>query len=250
MRIFTRTSAMFSVAVLAMAVPHASVVAFQTVDEIIAKNLAARGGVEKLRALESVKFTGTVTIQGGPLGAPREPLKMTTWTKRPNLFRRDTVFPDRSGSVAFDGSTVWTLDSTVGTPQPVTGPQAEQTRNEQFDPVFLDYKERGHRIEFVGLETIDGVKAYHLRVTRKSGQVEQQYLNAETGLEMRTVTVVEQGGRKLQFRNELSDYRTVDGMQVPFLMRSFVDEKPATQIQLETVEFNIPMADEIFKLVK
>lgn len=67
---------------------------------------------------------------------------------------------------------------------------------------------------------------------------------------MRTVTVVEQGGRKLQFRNELSDYRTVDGMQVPFLMRSFVDEKPATQIQLETVEFNIPMADEIFKLVK
>jgi hypothetical protein len=42
----------------------------------------------------------------------------------------------------------------------------------------------------------------------------------------------------------------VDGAQVPFLMRSFIDNKPATQIQLETVEFNTPMPVEIFKLVK
>ena len=241
---------MLAAIAVAIATLHSPVAAFQTLDEIIAKNLEARGGVEKLRALETVKFTGTVTIQGGPVGTPREPLKMTTWTKRPNLFRRDTVFPDRSHSVAFDGSTVWVLDSTVGTPEPVTGPQAAQTRHEEFDPVFLDYKERGHRIELVGTETIDGVKVHHIMVTRKGGQVEQQYLNADTGLEMRTVTSVEQGNRKIQLRNELSDYRTVDGMQVPFLLRSFVDDQPATQIQLDTVEFNTPMPDEIFKLVK
>jgi outer membrane lipoprotein-sorting protein len=250
MRISVRTLAMLAPIALAIVTLHSPVIAFQTLDEIIAKNLDARGGIEKLRALESVKFTGTVTIQGGAPGTSREPLKMTTWTKRPNLFRRDTVFPDRSHSVAFDGSTVWVLDSTVGTPEQVTGPQAAQTRHEEFDPVFLDYKERGHRIELVGTETIDGVKAHHLRVTRKNGQVEQQYLSADTGLEMRTVTSVEQGPRKIQLRNELSDYRTVDGMQVPFLMRSFVDNQPATQIQLETVEFNLPMAAEMFKLVK
>jgi outer membrane lipoprotein-sorting protein len=250
MRTFTRTLAMLASAAVASAALHSPVIAFQTLDEIIAKNLEARGGIEKLRALETVKFTGTVTIQGGPPEPAREPMKMTTWTKRPNLLRRDTVFPDRSASVAFDGSTMWSLDSTVGTPQQVTGPQAMQARPVEFDPVFLDYKERGHRVELVGTETIEGVKVHHLRVTRKEGQVEQQYLNAETGLEMRTVTAVEQGGRKILLRNELSDYRPVDGMQVPFLLRSFVDDKPTTQIQLETVEFNIPMPIEIFKLVK
>jgi outer membrane lipoprotein-sorting protein len=250
MRISVRTLAMLAPITLAIVTLHSPVIAFQTLDEIIAKNLDARGGVEKLRALQTVKFTGTVTIQGGPPGVPREPMKMTTWTKRPNLLRRDTVFPDRSASVAFDGSTMWSLDSTVGAPQEVTGPQAAQTRPLEFDPVYLDYKERGHRIELVGIESIDGVKVHHLRVTRKNGQVEEQYLNAETGLEIRTVTSVEQGSRKIQLRNELSDYRTVDGMQVPFVLRSFVDNQPATQIQLETVEFNVPMPDEIFKLVK
>ena len=35
-----------------------------TVDDVIAKNLAARGGAEKLRSLNSVKITGIVTAQG------------------------------------------------------------------------------------------------------------------------------------------------------------------------------------------
>jgi outer membrane lipoprotein-sorting protein len=239
---------MLVAAAVGIASLHSPLAAFQTLDEIIAKNLEARGGVEKLRALQTVKFTGTVTIQGAPPGAPREPLKMVIWTKRPNLLRRDTVFPDRTHSVAFDGSTMWALDSTIGTPERVTGPQAAQAKPQEFDPVFLDYKERGHRIELVGTETIDGVKAHHVRVTRKDGHVEQQYLNAQSGLEMRTVTVVERAGRKFTLRNELSDYRTVDGMQVPFLMREFVDDKPTTQIQLDTVEFNVPMPDDVFEL--
>lgn len=216
----------------------------QTLDEVIAKNLAARGGVEKLRSLETVKATGVMEARGTEI-------PIATWAKRPNRMRRDQKLPDRTISVAFDGTTVWMLDSSVGVPQEMTGPQADATRDEAiFDPLFLTYKERGHKIELVGNETLDGLAVHHLLVTKKSGSVEDHYLNAETGLEFRTVTVMEQAGVKAELRTDFSDYRALDGMQVPFSIRQFMNGNPVVRVRLKEFEFNVPIDDAIFSIPK
>ena len=216
----------------------------QTLDEIIAKNLAARGGVEKLRSLETVKGSGVMEARGMEI-------PITTWAKRPNKMRRDQKLPDRSISVAFDGTSVWMLDSSSGTAQKMTGSQADATRDEAtFDPLFLTYKDRGHKIDLVGNETLDGVAVHHLRVTKKNGPVEALYLNAETGLELRTVTMMEQAGMKAELRTDFSDYRAVDGMQVPFSIRQFMNGNPVVQVRLTEFEFNVPIDDEIFSMPK
>lgn len=217
-----------------------------TVDDVIAKNLAARGGVEKLKSINTVKITGVVSAQGMEL-------PMTSWSKRPNRLRRDTKFKDQNIVVAFDGTTVWGVNPMMGStvPQEVTGPQAEMTRDDaSFDPLFLNYKERGHTVELVGTETIEGTPAHHLKVTKKNGNVEHHYLNAETGLEMRTVFTLEQNGMKAEVTTDLTDYQNIDGMQVAFSMKQSMNGNPLLQVKLQKVEFNVPIDDEIFKMPK
>jgi outer membrane lipoprotein-sorting protein len=217
-----------------------------TVDEIVAKNLAARGGAEKLRSINTVKITGTVTAQGMEL-------PMTSWAKRPNRIRRDTKFQDQNIVVAFDGTTVWGVNPMTGStaPQQIAGPTADLTREEaSFDPLFLTYKERGHVVEFVGTESLEGTQAHHLRVTKKNGHVEHHYLNAETGLEMRTVSTVEQSGMKAEVTTELGDYQSVDGMQVAFTMKQSMNGNLMVQVKLQKVEFNVPIEEDFFRMPK
>jgi outer membrane lipoprotein-sorting protein len=214
-----------------------------TVDDVIAKNLAARGGAEKLKSLTSVKITGVVTAQGMEL-------PMTSWAMRPNRMRRDTKFQDQTIVIAFDGTTVWGINPMLGpTPQTITGPQADLTRDEAtFDPLFLSYKERGHAIELVGTETVEGNEVHHLKVTKKNGTIEHHYLSAASGLEVRSVSTLKQGGIEAEVTTDLSDYQTVDGMQIAFSMKQSMNGNPVAQIKLEKIEFNVSINEDLFRM--
>ena len=217
-----------------------------TVEDVIAKNLAARGGAEKLRSLNSVKITGVVSTQG--IEVP-----MTSWAMRPNRLRRETKFQDQNIVMAFDGKTVWGINPMTGStaPQELTGPQADLTRDEAaFDPLLLTYKERGHSVEFVGTESVEGTEAYHLKVTKKSGSIEHYYLNAATGLEMRTVTTLERNGMTAEVTTDLGKYQTVDGMQVAFSLKQSVKGNVVAQVTLQKVEFNVPIEEDFFRMPK
>jgi outer membrane lipoprotein-sorting protein len=215
----------------------------QTVDEIVARNLAARGGVEKLRSIDTVKSVAMVTGRDGVK------VRVTTWVKRPDKMRRETEFPGRTLTVAFDGNTVWGLDSVEGVARPITGPQADATREQASpDPLFLDYKEKGYKIELAGTETINGTAAYHLTVTRKDGHQIQYYVSADTGLDLRTVETFERGGQKLEARTDLSNYQTVEGLPVPYTIKQYANGNLVTEVTFEKVEFNVPVDEAMFRL--
>jgi outer membrane lipoprotein-sorting protein len=242
-----------------LAVLSAGAARAQTVDEIVAQNLKARGGVERLKALNSTKITGDVEQRGTKIHT-------VIWAKRPNLMRRelDATPPPPSPSrasvpaisgpvkvvIAFDGSTVWMINPIMGdTPQRITGPQADMAKGDaDFDSVLLDYKAKGSTIELVGTESINGKPAYHLKITRKNGLVQQYYLDVATGLEIRTAATVDQGGVKTEVMTDLSDYQTIDGLAVPFTMRQSVNGATIAQMTISKWEVNIPIDDELFKM--
>jgi outer membrane lipoprotein-sorting protein len=214
------------------------------VDDLIAKNLAAKGGADKLRALASVKMTGRIK---GPTGS--EPV--TTWAKRPNLRRRENVREGQTFVLAFDGKTVWGVNPLVSArPREITGPQADMTRQDadDFDSVLLDYKAKGRTIELVGTEPVQGVTMHRLRITAKNGQIQEIYLNADTMLESKMVMQVEQGGRKGIVALEFSNYRTIDGITIPLHIRQTFNGQPMTEVTYDTVQFNLPMDDGLFRL--
>ena len=226
----------FKLSIALSAVLVATAAAQATVDDVVAKNLAAKGGIEKLRAITTVKMTGS-------LKSPSGVTAITTWAKRPSFMRRDNVNDGQTFVTAFDGKTLWQINPLIS-PRPRDIPAPPEA--EDFDSLLLDYKEKGRTVELVATEPVQGINMHRLRVTEKSGQIRDIYINAETMLESKAVVQVEQGARKAIVTTEFSNYKTIDGISVPMHVRQLLNGKPLTEVTYERVEFNIPIPDSMF----
>jgi outer membrane lipoprotein-sorting protein len=212
----------------------------QTVDEIIAKNLAAKGGAEKLRALQTLRQTGSVTMQG--MNAT-----MTTSFKRPSMNRQEITIMGQNIVMVFDGSKGWMLNPMVGTePMQMPPEQVEMMKDQSdFDGPLLDYKARGFQVELVGVEDVGGKKGFHLRVSRKTLPPQDLYLDFTTYLEIKMSTTVPGSGvMEVQF----GDYRTVDGLTMPYSLKSLAAGMTVSEMKIDKIEFNVKLDDATFKI--
>ena len=226
----------FKLSLALSAVLVATAAAQTTVDDVVAKNLAAKGGIEKLRAITTVKMTGS-------LKSPSGVTAITTWAKRPTFMRRDNVNDGQTFVTAFDGKTLWQINPLIS-PRPRDMPAPPEA--EDFDSLLLDYKEKGRTVELVVTEPVQGINMHRLRVTEKNGQIRDIYINAETMLESKAVVQVEQGARKAIVTTEFSNYKTIDGISVPMHVRQMLNGKPLTEVTYDRVEFNVPIPDSMF----
>jgi outer membrane lipoprotein-sorting protein len=211
----------------------------QTVDDLVARNLQARGGVEKIKSIQTIKQVAHLTSQGLEI-------TMTMYGKRPNMTRKELAVGPQTVLYVFDGTTAWTLNPLAGSSDPtvVTGPDVDVIRQEsEFDSPFVDYKTRGYTIELVGTETVGNRKMHHLKVTAKNKGTQDCYLDAETGLEARTVNQSPMGALEQEF----SDYRDVQGLKMPFSVRTLQNGAPVAQLAIEKIEVNGQIDDALFK---
>ena len=220
----------------------------QTLDDIVAMNLKSKGGLDKIRATQTVRMTGSVAALD-PRGQEMK-ATMVILAKRPNLMRRETTVVNGPSTVmAFDGKTFWMARGNTP-PQQLPGAQAAYAMQDaEFDSVFVDYKEKGAKISLVGTETLDGKPVFHLKVAKKNGPVQDFYLDAETGLEKKiSVNVTAPDQNPITFVTEMSDYREVDGRQIPFRTQQTQNNVAVSTATLEKVEFNVPADDALFRM--
>ena len=240
-------SSQFAAGVVAALWLTCGVLHAQTVDEIIATNLKTKGGLEKIKATSTVRMSGAVVARD--MSGRELTGTMTMVAKRPNLMRRDVDLNGQRIVNAFDGSMLWMAIGNAP-PQQVPGTQnAYSSQDAEFDSVFVDYKEKGHKIELVGKETVDGTPAFHLKVTKKGGPPQDYYLDAETGLEKK-ISVNGRGpdGSPMLNVTEFSDYRSVDGGMVPFVLKQRQNGTIIATTTLDKVEFNVSIEDGLFKM--
>ena len=231
---------------LALVILGSAPAAGQTVDEIVAKNLMAKGGAEKWQALKSVKMTGKMTAQGTEM-------PLTVYAMRPNFNRQEITMPAGKAIQAFDGTTAWVVNPMLGidAPQAVPGPAAESARNSaDFDGALLNYKEKGNTIEFIGREKLGNKDVYHLKVTTKGAAVQHYFLDADTGIELKMSAEVERGGQKHTVNTEMSDYRSIDGILIPHTVSQTADGHTLLTWTISKVEFNAVTDDAIFRMPK
>jgi outer membrane lipoprotein-sorting protein len=234
-------------AVMALACLVPPVASAQTLDEIIAMNLQAKGGIDKIRATSTVRMTGHVTAKADP-SAEAKSATITMLAKRPNMMRREQVVGGENMVNAFDGSVLWVSRGTMP-PEEIPGPQAAYARQDaEFDSVFVDYKQKGHSIQLVGREKRDGKDVFHLKVTKKGGPPQDYYLDAATGLEQAVSVTVAPRGENTTITTELGDYREVDGRMVPFSIRQLVNGTVNASTTIDKVEFNVPADDALFRM--
>lgn len=212
----------------------------QTADDIVARNIEAKGGLSLIRSVASVKRTSQIKIDGGEA-------RLVTYGKRPDLMRQELSVAGETEVTSFDGRVAWTISPLSGAPKAtvVTGLAADRIRRQaDFDGPFIDWRTKGLTIEFVGIETLDTRKVYHLRIGDKNQGVVDAYLDVATALEAKLVHDAD-GGR---FEEMLSDYRKVAGIMVPFSVRVQVNGVVRSEMTLKSVEFNVPIADTLFTI--
>jgi len=218
-------------------------VSAQTVDEIVTRYLAARGGLERIRSVESLRMTGTLSPAPGEKGPFRLELK------RPGRMRVEMILQGTTLTQATDGTTAWIIAPMLaGGGAVLLPPDEAQSLKDQADMEgpLVDWKAKGHRVELIARERRPGGEAFRLKVRLKSGDVRYLLIDAATYRQ-----VAEEGERPsprglVTIETRLSDHRVVDGLLVAFVVEIGMkggegDEEQ--KIVFDKVELNVAMDD-------
>jgi outer membrane lipoprotein-sorting protein len=220
--------------------------AAQTVDEIIAKNVEARGGEAKLRAVKSIRMTGKMELGPGMV-AP-----MTMFMKRPGMVRQEFTVQGLTGIQAYDGKQGWDIMPFQGKkdPEPMAADDAKLMEDQgDIDGPLMDYKAKGNTVEYLGKDKVEGSDAYKLRVTKKNGIIETSFIDVDTGLEVKTITKAKIHGNETEVENTFSDFRTVDGLVIPFAIEfGTVGGTQRQKITVDKIEINPDINDAEFHM--
>ena len=222
--------------------------AAETADELVAKNIQARGGLEKIKNVQSMKMTGTMRLGD-------EKLPTTLELKRPNKSRWEFTLEGQTAVQAYDGKTAWMIMPFEGQtePQVMTDQEARDIEMQaDVDGPLIDAAAKGNTIELVGKDTIEGgVETWRLRVTRKNGDARDLYLDAKTYLQILAVTKRTADGQTHEIRSKIGDYRNVGGLMLPHSFEASASDVPQTQaLEFQKIEINVPIDDSRFAMPK
>jgi hypothetical protein len=231
-----------TIMLLALGLLLAPIAHAQSVDDILAKHYEACGGLAKLKALNTMRVTGSMTMGPG-MEAP-----ITMERKRPGMRRMEFTIQGMTGIQAFDGAKTWSVMPFMGKKDPEVG-TAEDNKNAlddaDFDGALVDYKTKGHTIELMGKEPVEGADAYKLKVTKKNGNIEYDYLDAETYLLVKTEGKIKRRGTEMDGETTYSDYKDVDGLMQAFSMEVGTKEMKQ-KLAFTKIELNVPLDDARF----
>jgi outer membrane lipoprotein-sorting protein len=226
----------------------AGVASAQTADELVEKNIQAKGGREKLKAAQSVRMTGKMDIGQGAQ-AP-----FVVELKRPHKSRIEFTVQGMTGIRAYDGSSGWMIMPFLGKKEPeamAADDLKDMDDQADFEGPLVDYKSKGHQVELIGKENVEGTPAWKLKVTKKNGDISYIYLDADAFLEIKEEGKRTFRGQEVEIESTMGDYKTVDGLVFPFSIQSKPKGAPAGQtITIEKVEVNPAVDDSRFTMPK
>jgi len=219
----------------------------QTVDEIVAKNIEAKGGATALHDLQSLRLTGKLLVQ---IGAQIE-LAYLQVKKRPDDVRTEASLQGMTQIEAYDGKEGWKVSPFFGRkdPERISADDIKAlVEDAEIDGPLVDWQAKGNTVEYLGTEDVDGTPAHKLKVVRKNGDVSFVYLDPDHFLEIRILTERTRHGAYEEVETDLGDYEKVGGVFVPTSIEFGGKGAPDKQrIIIDKVEANVPVDDTIFQ---
>jgi hypothetical protein len=217
--------------------------------EIAEKNVAARGGLQAWRAVQTMTLEGkmgaggnqraTLSVpvpggrkaQNGLQGIRQRPveevqLPFVMDLARPHKSRVELEFKGQTAIQVYDGTSGWKLRPFLNRleVEPYTADEMKtSSKQAELDGPIVDYAAKGTRIELDGIEKVEDRDTYKLKLTLKSGDVTHVWVDAQTFLEAK----IEGTPRRLDGTNHpvevyYRDYRNVNGLEIPFVLETRV----------------------------
>jgi hypothetical protein len=215
-------------------------------DELIARHVEARGGLDRLAAIETMRASGRAIA--GPLREAR----ITREVRVPDRIRTEFVFQGVTAVYACDGSQCWFVDPMAGSFDPELMPAEDAALAiEDADLVgpLVDWRAKGHTVELIGTEAVEGREAYKLQLTFASGAVRTDYLDVETALTVRRETTETVRGQLVEIETTYSDFREIEGLVFPHHIRSKAKGRTESlEVVVEEADVNPPLDDARFEM--
>lgn len=224
----------------------------ENVETIIAKHIEAHGGLEKWNQVETMRVTGQFTA----FSIEKD---FMAWKTRSGEYYADLQLGKHKVIEAFDGKRGWTIDPWQEIPYARrinSGEENVFAQKAEFITPFFNYKEKGHQVEFVGKEKLEGLDVFVLKLTRNNGKSEKWYLDAKTYLEYKCESNWVDFARELPSETFFDDFRKVDGLLIPFFIERTFWQRDRV-MQIENIDINpdfnktwleMPKREEIKKL--
>jgi len=198
----------------------------QTADELIEKNIQAKGGIEKIKAIKTIRMTGKFDGGGGFTAS------VSQENVRPDLVRETLSLQGMTEVQAYDGTTGWQIQPFRGKKDPeLLGEDdlRDLLLDADFDGPLVDYKEKGNTVEYLGHDVVDGDDALRLKVTLKNGDVLYYYLDPDTYLEIRKEIQQFIRGSVRERVMGFGSYKPVAGVMYPFSVSQGTKDHPEDQ---------------------
>ena len=217
----------------------------QTAEELVSRNLQAKGGIDKIKAIKSMRLTGK--FQSGSFTA-----QTGSDAVAPNLLRGTFTIQGMTAVQAYDGTTGWQISPFSGRKDPELMGEEELrgiAEEADFYGPLVDYQAKGNTIEYLGHDTVDGDDAHRLKVTLKNGDILYYYLDPETFLEIRVEKVQIVRGAVRETLTEPGSYKLVGGVYFPFSVESGTKQSAdRNKVNVEKAEFNVAIDPKEFKM--
>lgn len=216
-----------------------------TVDQIVAKHHEATGGLDKLKAIKSLRMTGKIALGPG-IEAP------ATMEFKDGRFRLDATIQGMTLTQAYDGKDGWQVMPFQGNKNAErTSPDETKEAAEQadFQGPLVDTKAKGHTVELAGEDKVEGADAYKLKVTLKNGDVRFIFIDKESFLSVKSEAKRKMRGSEVETENFESDYKEVGGLLFPHAFEGGPKGAPAAarqKITIEKIELNPALDDARF----
>ena len=210
-----------------------------TADDIIAHYMKTVGGAEKIQAVKTLRRVGKFTGEDG------FEAQVIQESSRPNRVREEFSLQGMTGINAYDGVNGWKIDPFGGKKDPESLSDEELRsiiEDSDFDEPLVDYKAKGNKVEYVGMDNVEGTDVYKLKVTLKSGDTRTYYMDTDSYVPIKYETKRIIRGTPQESETTLGDYKAVGGWYLPFSMETKQKGSSGSQkITFDKIEFNVPI---------
>src|SRR6266705_940342 len=217
----------------------------ETVDEIIAQNIQARGGLEKLKAIRTLRTT--VKFSDGSFRA-----ECRQENKRPGKVREEFIVQGMAQIQAYDGKTGWQISPFSGRRDPDLMSADDMKSlivDGDIDGPLVDYKEKGHKAELVGHDSMEGTDCFKIKLSMKNGDVRYYYLDTDSYLELKVEVQTTIRGALQESELYYGDYEQVNGIYYPFAVeQAQKGSSSRQQFSVEKIEQNVDLDDTLFAM--
>lgn len=225
--------------------PRAGELKGQTLHEVLAMNYQARGGLNKWKSLTGWKMTGKIVFPAQGLEMP-----VVIWQKIPDKMRVESTFQGKTIVQAFDGRKAWwIMPFLFEAAQEMPAEQGRLFRDQaDAENPLVVYREKGYPLELLGREELPGTPVFKLKLTKAGGREIYLFLDAVSGIELKSTQLVKQGENEALVEIFYSDYRQVSGRAMPFAIENRLNGQLQMQLTLDDIEVNPAIEDAFFAM--